>query len=134
MKIKSIFVLSLLNLSEISYGQDTHVVTAYSHGCTMDSSNPTGRRQRAANNEWPVDNMTVAADWKLYPPGTEILIEGIGIWTVYDRSKSKNKGGRIYGKRIDLFVSNCKFAKEWGTRKLKVWKVPKQSTKWSTYR
>lgn len=129
---KMLFLLLILNI-KATYAQDIHTITAYSHGCTMDNSNPSGRRQRAANNKWPVNNMTVAADWKLYPPNTEIIIEGIGVWTVYDRSKSKKDGGRIYGKRIDLFVSNCKFAKEWGRRKLKVWKIPKKSTTWSTY-
>jgi len=117
-------MLILLN-SDLSESQEIHKVTAYSHGCTKNKHNPREIPQKAANGEWPEYNITVAADWKLYPPGTEVIIEGIGMWKVTDT------GGRIKGKKIDLFVRGCKFAKSWGVKYLKVWKVPTKSTEWS---
>ena len=113
-------MLSLL-LSASSSSQELHKITAYSHGCTLNKNNPKEIRKKAANNEWPIYNITVAADWKLYPKDTELIIEGIGIWRVTDRSGSIKKGkyvndGRIKGKRIDLFVGSCRFAKNWGVR------------------
>lgn len=123
-----IAALIWLGYPALSYSEKIHIVTAYSHGCTQNKNNPKEIRQRAANGEWPVDNKTIAADWRLYPPNSEVIIEGIGVWKVTD------KGSAIKGLRIDLFVSNCKFAKEWGRRKLRVWKVPITNTVWGNYK
>lgn len=145
--MKILIQLLILLTSGNIYAQDIYTITAYSHGCAMHKGkHPDKIHKPASNGEWPVYNQTVAADWNILPEGTEIIIEGIGIWKVTDRSGSIVKGkyinnGRIKGKKIDIFVgserrsvaANCKFAKQWGKRKLKVWKVPKYSTQWSTY-
>lgn len=47
------------------------------------------------------------------------------MWTVTD------KGRAIKGTSIDVFLANCKLAKKFGVRYLKVWRVPAMSTKWS---
>lgn len=104
--------------------QELHRVTAYSHGCTLPRDGKEFAFKRpAANGEWPIINYTVAADWSLYPPGTEIIIENEGIWKVTD------KGHAIKGRAIDLFFAKCSDAKLFGVRYLKVWKVPTLTTK-----
>lgn len=147
MNLKCLCVVTIFLLSNNTYSQDIYTVTAYSHGCAMlNGTKPDKVHKPASNGEWPVYNMTAAADWKVLPEGTEVIIENIGVWKITDRSGSIINGkyvnnGRIKGKRIDLFVGserrtvgqNCAFANSFGIRKLKVWKVPKLSTQWSTY-
>lgn len=54
------------------------------------------------------EGQTVAADWDMFPPGTEIYIEGIGYRTVED------KGGAIIGKRLDVYTDSHSAALEAG--------------------
>lgn len=146
MNLKHLWAGIICLLSLQSNAQDIFTVTAYSHGCTMSIKDKDGVFKRASDGSEPVYNKTIATDWTILKPGTEVIIEGIGIWKANDRSGSIINGkyinnGRIKGKHIDLFVgmpfrsvkANCKFAKEWGSKKLKVWIIPKASTKWSTY-
>lgn len=138
-------LISLLISIDVS-AQDIFTVTAYSHGCTMSVNDRDGVFKRASDGSEPVYNRTIATDWTILKPGTEVIIEGIGVWKVNDRSGQIIEGryvntGRIKGKRIDLFVGserrtvrqNCNFANSFGKKKLKVWIIPKASTKWSTY-
>ena len=54
----------------------------------------------------------VAADWKVLPKGTKLMIQGLkGTFTVED------KGGAIKGKRIDVWFPNHKAALVFGRRK-----------------
>lgn len=93
-------------------------VTAYSHGCTLPRIGPERPPQRAANGRWPVADLTVAADTRLHPFGTELLVEGLGFRTVGDR------GHAIKGRRLDLFLDSCREAVRFGRRWLKVHLVP----------
>jgi 3D (Asp-Asp-Asp) domain-containing protein len=60
------------------------------------------------------EGRTVAAD---LPFGTKIYIDGVGERIVEDR------GGRIKGKTIDLFMSDHNSALQFGVRKLDVYEV-----------
>lgn len=61
------------------------------------------------------EGQTVAADWDMLPPGTEIYIEGIGYRTVED------KGGAIKGNRLDVFMDSHSAALDAGVAKTKVY-------------
>lgn len=56
----------------------------------------------------------VAADWKMLPQGTRILIEGHGEAVVEDA------GGGIKGNRIDIFVDKHQVALEFGRKMARV--------------
>ena len=56
----------------------------------------------------------VAADWKVLPQGTKIIIEGYGEVVVED------KGGAIRNNKIDIFMETEEACKKWGVRKVKV--------------
>lgn len=56
----------------------------------------------------------VAADWKVLPQGTRILIKGHGEAVVEDA------GGGIKGNRIDIFMDKHSDCLEFGRRKVKV--------------
>jgi 3D (Asp-Asp-Asp) domain-containing protein len=59
---------------------------------------------------------TVAADWRLYPPGTRLLIEGFpnDVFTVED------SGGAVRGNIIDIWFPDLAVAAAFGTKSLKV--------------
>ena len=60
-------------------------------------------------------NLTVAADWGVYPPGTEIEISAPG--GIVTRRIVGDKGRDIVGpRRIDLFFADCARADAWGVR------------------
>lgn len=61
---------------------------------------------------------TVAADPKVYPFGTRLLIPGYGTGVVED------VGGAIKGKHIDVWFPSHQTALNWGRRNLKVVPVP----------
>ena len=61
---------------------------------------------------------TVAADPKVFPFGTRLLIPGYGTGVVED------VGGAIKGKHIDVWFSSHQTALNWGRRDLKVVKLP----------
>ena len=46
-----------------------------------------------------VEGVTIAADWNILPPGTQVYING-NIYTVQDR------GGGVRGRMIDRYVGN----------------------------
>jgi 3D (Asp-Asp-Asp) domain-containing protein len=60
---------------------------------------------------------TVAADPKVFPIGTKLLIPGRGVCRVED------VGGGIKGRHIDVWFPTHKEALKWGVRWLKVEKV-----------
>lgn len=100
-------------------------VTAYSHGCTLPRSGREPIPQRAANGRWPIADLTVAADTRIHPLGSEVLIEGLGFRLVHDR------GAAIVGRRLDLFVDSCREARRFGRRWLRVYAVPRETTTYS---
>lgn len=105
---------------------EVYEVTAYSWHCIMPRRGPEPRhRTRAADGSWPRADETVAADWALHPPGSEVLIEGLGYRRVTD------KGYAIHGRRLDIFLASCAEARSWGRQSRQVWKVPPPSTTWS---
>jgi 3D (Asp-Asp-Asp) domain-containing protein len=57
-----------------------------------------------------VEGVTVAADPKVIPLGTEIIIDGYGEYTVQDT------GGAIKGKRIDVYFEDHQEALEFGVQ------------------
>ena len=68
----------------------------------------------------PVGRGMIAADWKIFPPGTILYIPRYGYGVVLD------KGSAIKGKRLDLFMPSLKEAKEWGRREVEVQVVDKR--------
>lgn len=59
---------------------------------------------------------TVAADWRLYPPGTRLAIEGFpdDVFVVED------SGGAVRGNIFDIWFPDLPAARAFGTRKLQV--------------
>jgi 3D (Asp-Asp-Asp) domain-containing protein len=80
-------------------GSRTFVATAYS------------LRGKMANGEY-VHAGAVAADPRVLPMGTKILIDGLGIFTV------KDTGGAIKGLRLDIWMGRG--AMKFGRKKVKV--------------
>lgn len=61
------------------------------------------------------ENHTIASDWDVLPPGTIVYIEDVGIRTVEDR------GGKVKGNHIDLYIEGLDEALEWGVQYKEVW-------------
>lgn len=57
---------------------------------------------------------SVAADTSIYPIGTWLEIEGMGVYVVQDR------GGAIVGNLIDIYFDNHEAAEDFGVQTLKV--------------
>ncbi len=78
------------------------LVTAYAPGCGDSGLTATGT---------PPVYGTVAADWRVLPPGTRLVVQGLpGIFTVEDR------GAGIIGNHIDIWLPSCAEAIQWGRR------------------
>lgn len=60
-----------------------------------------------------VEGRTVAADWRVLPPGSRVRIPGLGWRVVEDR------GGAIRGRRIDVFFASHDAAKLWGRKRFR---------------
>lgn len=86
-----------------------YTVTAYSHRCALPRDGRERAPRPAANGEWPIPGLTLAADWTLHPPGS-VLIVGGRRWRVTDR------GHDIRGRRLDLFFATCAEARIYGRR------------------
>jgi 3D (Asp-Asp-Asp) domain-containing protein len=61
----------------------------------------------------------IAADWRLFPPGTRLYVPGYGEAVVEDR------GGQVKGYHLDLFVDSREEALRWGIRNLDVYVIEK---------
>lgn len=77
---------------------------------------PKWRDNRTATNK-PVKRGMVAADWRVFPPGTRLYIPGYGEAVVEDR------GGAVKGNHLDLFVDTYKEARKWGVRNMDVYVI-----------
>lgn len=60
------------------------------------------------------EGVTIAADWSVYPPGTVILVEGLGEYIVQDR------GGAIKGQKIDVYFESHEDALQFGRQEVKI--------------
>jgi len=111
----------------LGYGlryKDNFIVTAYCpcEKCTGKNVGDPGYKEVAISTprqpKLAQEGRTVAADWEVLPPGTEIKIEGLqGTYTVEDR------GGAIKGRRLDLYFNLHNDARAWGKQTHKVWIV-----------
>lgn len=61
----------------------------------------------------PTPNYTIAADWQYYPVGTQIELDGYGVYTVED------KGGNIKGNKLDMYHDDHETAWDFGKQKIK---------------
>lgn len=94
--------LALILWAEYTYaeGEDVYRVTAY---CL---------RGRTASGRY-VHYGSVAAGRQI-PIGTQLYVPGYGYGVVEDR------GGAIYGNRLDIWMPNCRQAMVWGVRYVSV--------------
>jgi 3D (Asp-Asp-Asp) domain-containing protein len=94
----------------------TVVATAYCpcSDCCGRNSPAAGGPGLTASGKRPEPEVTVAADWALFPRGTRLLIQDIGHRIVQDR------GGRIVGPRIDIFFRAHAEAVAFGRRRVEV--------------
>lgn len=61
------------------------------------------------------EGRTIAADWDVLPPGTQVKIEGFeGTFIVEDR------GSAVNGRHIDVYMSDLDEAVNWGKRQRNV--------------
>lgn len=57
---------------------------------------------------------TVSVDPRVIPLGSQVTIEGVGVFTAEDT------GGAIKGNRVDMWLPNGEWAKRWGRREVRV--------------
>lgn len=69
-----------------------------------------------ANGE-RVHSGAIAADWRVLPLGTRVHIKGLGEFVV------KDTGGKIKGRRIDIYMPSQKAAIKFGRRKVQLKKL-----------
>lgn len=107
----------------VSRGADTDrrslgsfLITAYTAGKESTGKSPGDEAYGVtATGTTAVEGRTISADWNVLPPGTKVAIEGLpGYYVVEDRSEKREKGGKIIGKHIDLFIPDLQAALEWG--------------------
>ena len=80
-----------------------------------------------AEGRKPVAGKTIAADTRVLPLGTRVRISGAGPWS--GDYRVGDSGGRIKGRKIDLYVPTRAEALEFGSRSitLTVLELPKRS-------
>ena len=109
-------ILILCGASAITkdwHGWERFEATAYSHHCIMPKSGIESKKKfKGANGKWPIPNLTIAADPK-YPFGTVLKIS---YRTITTKRIVGDRGRAIKGNKIDLFMENCRAAKQWGRR------------------
>lgn len=90
-----------------------YFATAY---CTERYPHICGGNGVTASGTVPTPGVTCAADWKVFPPGTWLYIEDVGIRRVED------SGSAIKGKRLDIAIDTHANALRWnGIGSHKVW-------------
>lgn len=91
-------------------------VTAYTSGIESCGKNKNDKDYgKTKSGMMAQDGITIASDWQVIKPGTEVYIEGVGNRIVQDA------GGAIIGYKIDLYISDLKKAQDFGVKKLKVY-------------
>lgn len=82
--------------------------------CTEENSPEVGGHGLTAAGTEPLPGNTCAADWRVFPKGTLLDIEGVGVRIVTDR------GGAIRENRLDLYMSSHDEALRFGRKMLRV--------------
>lgn len=85
----------------------------FSEAYTMTATAYTHTGNRTATGIWPSVGI-VAVDPRVIPLGTRLYVDGYGFATAMD------VGGKIKGKRIDVFMETKEEALQWGRRQVKV--------------
>ena len=83
------------------------LVTAFAPGCGDSGLTASGTRPT-----WGTISAPRARAF-----GTQLYVDGYGLGTVEDR------GGAIYGRRLDIWLPDCQAAREWGVRWRLVYRV-----------
>lgn len=98
---------------EETYGYTQFTATAY---CKCRECNgrwgtdkPDGQAESATGAELS-EGVSIAADFSVLPPFTQVEISGMGIYTVHDC------GGAIKGNRIDIYFENHEDAQAFGVQ------------------
>lgn len=91
-------------------------ITAYTAGYESTGKNPGDPDYGITYDGSRVsEGHTIAADLKVLPLGTKIVIEGIdAVFVVED------KGGAVKGKHIDLYIPQLSEAEDWGVQYRKI--------------
>lgn len=75
-----------------------------------------GDATKTSTGAIPTPNRTIAVDPKIIPYGTQVYIDGMGVFVAEDTFGTKNKGNCI-----DILMETHKEALQFGRQKLKVW-------------
>ena len=98
---------------EETYGYTQFTATAYCK-CTecngrWGTDKPDGQAESATGAKLS-EGVSIAADFSVLPPFTQVEISGMGIYTVHDC------GGAIKGNRIDIYFENQEDAQAFGVQ------------------
>jgi 3D (Asp-Asp-Asp) domain-containing protein len=93
----------------------TFSVTAYTH-----YRNPRGGLNETAAGTLPKAGRTVAVDPRVIPLGSRIYITGVG------ERIAEDTGGKIKGKKLDLFLSSVQDCLQFGVRQYEVHLLAKE--------
>ncbi len=105
-------VLAVGTRKVISRGGKEYV---YTDVYTMKATAYTHTGNKTASGTWPSPGFTVAVDPDFIPLGTMLYVDGYGY------AKAEDTGGRISGKRIDIFLNTEKECLNWGVRNVRVY-------------
>ena len=102
----------VVRVNPVPFEREYVTTTGYCNGppCTNTTHGITKAGTRAGVG-------TCAADWTVYPLGTEFIIPGYGYCRVEDT------GRLVKGKVVDLFFNSAAEARQWGRRVQQVWRV-----------
>ncbi|MDD2433337.1 MAG: 3D domain-containing protein [Clostridia bacterium] len=109
-------VVALGTRQTVSRG-GTSLEFAEAHTMTATAYTHTGNR--TATGIWPSVGI-VAVDPRVIPLGTRLYVDGYGFATAAD------VGGKIKGKRIDVFLETKEEALRWGRRRVQVFVLHKE--------
>lgn len=96
---------------------ETYIATAYcpcEKCCGKYAKNRPNGIVYTASGEIAEEGVTIAADWEVLPPGTEVEIDGIGTKIVHD------KGSAIKGNRIDIYFESHQKALDFGVQEVQL--------------
>jgi 3D (Asp-Asp-Asp) domain-containing protein len=96
-------IVGKVNVKVTAYSNDPYSINVPEWRDGMTATNKVARRGY------------VAADWRVFPPGTRLYIPGYGEAVVEDR------GGAVKGRHLDLFVETRSEALQWGKKMLDVY-------------
>lgn len=98
----------MVSLIALNLASALFVVTGYATGCD------TRPGALTKSGTAPVVGVTVAADPDVVPLGSVVHIEGFGERVVHDT------GGKVRGRRLDVFMASCGEAVEFGRQQRQV--------------